>query len=282
MADFLDAHNLKKEILNLFKDAEKFLILVSPYIKLNDDMKRSLIRKANDKQFNIIIIFGKNKLDLSKSLSRDDMEFFKKFQNVEIFYNQHLHAKYYANDRASIITSINLYQSSFEKNIEIGVLFEQQILNLGKDSKLDSEMFEYMNRIKVESELVYEKTTSNESFFFGLLKGETKQKVHYDATLDIYGNEKYNPKGQISQKEKQQKSGYCIRTGKQIPLNIERPFSYEAYQSWSQYSNPDYKEKFCHFSGEKSDGTICFRRPILKKHWKTAMELIVKLEASKK
>lgn len=276
MAQFLDAHNLKKELLNLFKEAERFLILVSPYIKLNDEMKRSLIRKANDKQFNIIIIFGKNELDLSKSLSKDDMEFFKKFQNVEIFYNQHLHAKYYAHESASIITSLNLHQYSFANNIEIGVKFEHQILNLGKDSKLDFEMFEYMENMKYDSDLVFDKTTSNESFFFGLIKGVSKQEVHYDLTKEVYGNEKNKPKVQISQKLKQQKNGFCIRTGKVIPFNLEKPFSYDAYQSWSQYSNPDYKEKFCHFSGEKSDGTICFKRPILKKHWKTAMELLQK------
>lgn len=265
MAQFLDRHTLKKELLHLFEDANEFIILVSPFIKLADEMKRSLMRKANDKNFMIAIIFGKNEFDLSKSLSRDDMEFFKKFQNVEIFYNQHLHAKYYANERASIITSLNLHQYSFKNNIEIGVKFEHQMFNLGKDSKLDSEMFDYMNRIKEHSELVFEKTTREESFFFGLFKGDTKQEVHYDATKEVYGTQSYKPKAAF--KVKQPQSGFCIRTGKPIPFNLEKPFSYEAYVSWRQYGNEEYKEKFCHYSGEKSDGTICFKKPVLKKYW---------------
>ena len=267
MAQFLDQYTLKKELLQLFEDADKFIILISPFIKLADEMKRALLKKAKDKKFSIVIIFGKNEFDLSKSLSRDDMEFFKQFQNVEIFYNQHLHAKYYANDHASIITSLNLHQYSFKNNIEIGVKFEHQLFNLGKDSKLDTEMYEYMNRVKEQSELVYEKTTNEESFFFGLIKGETKQEVHYDATRAVYGNQSYSPNNQSSAKEKQPKSGFCIRTGKSIPFNLEKPFSYEAYISWSQYGNEEYKENFCHYSGEKSDGTICFKKPVLRKYW---------------
>ncbi len=49
-------------------------------------------------------------------------------------------------------------------------------------------------------------------------------------------------------------TGYCIRSGVPIPFDIEKPLSYESYKKWSEYSNPDYQEKFCHFSGDPSDG----------------------------
>lgn len=47
----------------------------------------------------------------------------------------------------------------------------------------------------------------------------------------------------------------------------------EAYQSWSKFSNPDYPEKYCHFSGEPSNGETTFARPILKKNWARAKEV---------
>ncbi|HKG06835.1 MAG TPA: hypothetical protein VKB19_10280 [Pedobacter sp.] len=61
--------------------------------------------------------------------------------------------------------------------------------------------------------------------------------------------------------------GYCIRTGVPIPFNAIRPYCDEAYKSWANYSNSDYKEKYCHFSGESSNGATSLNKPILKKNW---------------
>jgi hypothetical protein len=46
----------------------------------------------------------------------------------------------------------------------------------------------------------------------------------------------------------------------------------EAYKSWAQYSKVDYPEKYCHFSGERSDGETSFEKPILRKYWGKAKE----------
>lgn len=34
--------------------------------------------------------------------------------------------------------------------------------------------------------------------------------------------------------------------------NVEKPLGYEAFKSWSKYGDPDFAERFCHFSGEPS------------------------------
>ena len=70
------------------------------------------------------------------------------------------------------------------------------------------------------------------------------------------------------------KTGYCIRTGVPIPFDPERPLSYDAFKIWNQFGDPDYKENYCHFSGEPSNGETCVRRPILKKNWQKAMDAI--------
>lgn len=69
-------------------------------------------------------------------------------------------------------------------------------------------------------------------------------------------------------------NGYCIRTGVEIPFDIEKPMCYEAYKSWNKYGDPDYPEKYCHFSGEKSNGETSVNKPILKKNWKKAKQYI--------
>ncbi len=67
-------------------------------------------------------------------------------------------------------------------------------------------------------------------------------------------------------------TGYCIRTGAKIPFNTEKPLSYEAYQKWNQFGDADYPEKYCHFSGEPSNGETSVKRPILRKNWQKAKE----------
>ena len=58
--------------------------------------------------------------------------------------------------------------------------------------------------------------------------------------------------------------GFCIRTGVPIPFNLEKPLSYDAFKTWSQFKNPDYPEKFCHATGKESYGKTTVRNPVLK------------------
>ena len=48
---------------------------------------------------------------------------------------------------------------------------------------------------------------------------------------------------------------------------------YDAFKSWSKYGDSEYIEKFCHFSGEPSNGETSVSRPIMKKNWKKAKEI---------
>ena len=69
--------------------------------------------------------------------------------------------------------------------------------------------------------------------------------------------------------------GFCIRTGVPIPFDIDKPLSKEAYRKWNEFGDPDYPEKFCHFSGELSYGETSMCKPILSKYWKKAMSTTI-------
>lgn len=56
-------------------------------------------------------------------------------------------------------------------------------------------------------------------------------------------------------------------------FNPEKPLSYDAYKTWSQFGDVDYPERFCHFSGEPSNGETSVDKPILKKNWQKAREI---------
>src|SRR5947207_8991421 len=109
MATFLTGNELNTQLGNLFEYANEYLILISPYIKLHDRYASALKAKRENYDLKIIVVFGKNEDDFSKSMKQEDFNFFKDFPNIEIRYEKRLHAKYYANENSAILTSMNLY-----------------------------------------------------------------------------------------------------------------------------------------------------------------------------
>jgi hypothetical protein len=103
---------------------------------------------------------------------------------------------------------------------------------------------------------------------------EMHRKQDIDYTQKYFGKatadkavDTYIPNPLLSMNSSQAKqNGYCIRTGVEIPFDIEKPLSLEAYKKWKKFGNKNYPEKFCHFSGEPSNGETSFNEPILKKN----------------
>lgn len=244
MAKFLNTKKSVSEIEDLIKDAGQTLILISPYLKLSKDFKE-LLSYRNSKDKITTVIFGK------VELNPDEMKFLESLQFVILKYKDDLHAKCYLNDEKVIITSLNLYDFSMINNKEMGVLIE-------KSNPNDKELFE-----EACKEVDYINTTSQRFAY----KTQSNPPSTSTAT-----NKKENGTQKISEKSLIGK-GYCIRTGIEIPFNLEKPMCYDAYKSWSKYGDPDYREKYCHFSGESSEGETSVAKPILTKNWKKAKEV---------
>lgn len=263
MAELINRFKIHEQLISIINEAEFQLILISPYIKLHDSYKEALQKRVNDDKLEIIIVFGKNKENKLKSLSNQDFIFFKQFKNITIRYCERLHAKIYANDSYSLMTSMNLHSFSAENNIESGILckfsFLKDIAGLGgvltglSSDTLDQQIYAFSyDIIENYSKPVFEKKPVYEGNFF------KKSFIRSDIIIDC--NDNYESMDAI-------KYGYCIRTGTKISFDIKKPYCSEAYKSWAKYGNPDYKEKFCHCTGEASNGDTSFAKPILKKNW---------------
>lgn len=286
MAKFYTGNELNTAIESLFENAEEQLILISPYIKLHDRFVSVLKTKKDNPKFKITIVFGKNDEDYSKSLRSEDFSFFKEFPNVEIKYEKRLHAKYYANESKAIITSMNLYSYSQDNNIEAGVLMVRNFLGSIASSLMDEETIDktsskYFDRVIEQSNCLFKKVPHYESTNFGLSKKYKESIIEIDKLGEHFEGKQTASQFKINSGKTNisnttsntSKTGYCIRTGVQIPFNVERPFSYEAYKEWSKTNNIDLPENYCHFSGESSNGETSVSKPILKKNWKSAKEL---------
>ncbi|QQS50972.1 MAG: phospholipase D family protein [Bacteroidota bacterium] len=235
MAEFLDTQGVSYYLKKLINNSNDKLYLISPYLQLNNQLKLSL-EDRHKFSIDIVIIYGK-----VTDINPDDSEWLKSMPGIKLMFHKDLHAKCYFNEQEAIITSMNLYMFSQQNNVEMGIYISKE-----KDEELYKQIASEVDRIKRGSE---------------------------HRTISVQKVEAIKPETKSASKPSQKQTGYCIRTGVEIPFNIDKPLSKEAYKKWNEYADPEYKEKYCHFSGEPSNGETSVSKPILKKNWKKAQEI---------
>lgn len=178
MAEFITGEKLADEVYDIIFNAKKKLLIVSPYIKLDDYFKKELFDKhKSNPELHLIIVFGKNKKNPKKSFSKYDFDYFKGFPNVSIVYVDNLHAKYYANEEKGVVTSINLYDYSFKNNIEFGVISETKLIG---GSKIDVQAWDSTMNVLAKNNAVFiKRPTYKKKMLFG------KDYMGSDIKLDI-------------------------------------------------------------------------------------------------
>jgi len=117
MAKYLRTSSITAELENLIRDARKELYIISPYLKLSDNMKELLNDKEREK-VDVRIIFGK------QELAPAEMSYLEKLKYVRLYFSKNLHAKCYLNENKMIIASMNLYEFSQQHNREMGILID--------------------------------------------------------------------------------------------------------------------------------------------------------------
>lgn len=230
MARFLDTAGVSHFLQQLINKADERLVLISPYLKIIPRIKDALEDK-NRLKIDIRVVYGKNELQ------PEENNWLKSMSSIRTSFCKDLHAKCYLNENEVIITSMNLYEFSHVNNHEMGIY-----INKNEDPDLYKDIYDEVQRL----------IRISEEFIFSVERPSIKE-----TQPEVI-------------KSKNKISGYCIRTGTEIPFNVEKPMSYDAFRSWNKFGDPDYREKFCHFTGEPSNGETSVNKPILKKNWKLA------------
>ncbi len=135
MAKFLNTSATNYFLEELIKTARDRLILISPYLKLNDRI-RELLEDKNRLKIDVRIIYGKNELQ------NDEINWLSGLTYVRTSFCKNLHAKCYLNEESCIITSLNLYEFSQVNNNEMGVAISRS-----DDAELYREAYEEAQRI---------------------------------------------------------------------------------------------------------------------------------------
>ena len=194
MAKFLTGNQLNFEIEELFRKAKSQIILISPYIKLHDRYASTLRTIMDNWQIEVIIVFGKNELDLSRSMKQEDFNFFKEFPFIEIRYEKRLHAKYYANESTAILTSMNLYNYSQDNNIEAGVKTSANLIgNIASslipiEEGFDNAAYRYFNTVIEQSELLFKKVPNVETSMLGFRESLKSTEIITDKLTHFFDN----------------------------------------------------------------------------------------------
>lgn len=135
MAKFLNTSATNYFLEELIKSAKDRLILISPFLKLNDRIKE-LLEDKNRLKIDVRIVYGKNELQ------PEEINWLKELSYIRTSFCKNLHAKCYINEESCIITSLNLYEFSQVNNNEMGVH-----LSRSDDPDLYREAYEEAHRI---------------------------------------------------------------------------------------------------------------------------------------
>ncbi len=166
MAKFLNTSATNYFLEELIKTAKDKLILISPFLKLNDRIKE-LLEDKNRLKIDVRIVYGKNELQ------NDEISWLSKLTFVRTSFCKNLHAKCYLNEESCIVTSLNLYEFSQVNNNEMGIAVSRT-----DDAELYRETNEEAQRIiriSDEVRISLEKVTSRPEEGEKMLEGNDKQ-----------------------------------------------------------------------------------------------------------
>lgn len=135
MAKFLNTSALNYYLEEIIKTTQERLVLISPYLRLNDRI-RELLEDKNRLKIDIRIIYGKS------DLHPEEVEWLRGLDYIRTSFCKNLHAKCYLNEAACIIGSLNLYDFSQVNNNEMGVWIDK-----AEDGQLYADTYDEAQRL---------------------------------------------------------------------------------------------------------------------------------------
>jgi phosphatidylserine/phosphatidylglycerophosphate/cardiolipin synthase-like enzyme len=238
MAEFLTTTGVSYRLEEIIKSATERLVIISPFLRVNERIKE-LLDDKNRLKIDVRVIYGKNELHPEESIWLESMTW------IRTSFCKNLHAKCYLNENEALLTSMNLYEFSQINNNEMGLLVSRQ----EEPELYDDILQESMRIMRISEEIrvtvARVKTTEND-----------KEHVVAENTLRRSRPNLETPK-----------DGFCIRCKSGLPVAPAQPYCRRCYASWKRYENKEYEEKYCHVCGTEHATTLlkplclaCYRK----------------------
>lgn len=225
MADFLETTETSHRLQQMLKNTKRQLILISPYLKLNERIKQELEDLDRDK-IDIRLVYRENQL------SPSEQNWLRSVPTIRTSFSQHLHAKCYVNESEAIITSMNLHEFSQVNNLEMGILVTKE-----QEPDLYAKVHEEamtLVRISKEVRITVAEVPKTTKAKTPRAKNESGFCIHCHATLKLnpmvpYCKECYALWKKA--KDNSQTERHCHICGKANDSSINRPACYSCYKS---------------------------------------------------
>lgn len=118
MAKFLTTNGINYVVEEIIKSAKERVVLISPFLQLNDRIKE-LLSSGYRPDVDIQIIYGK------QELHEQAQQWLRTVPHIRTRFCQNLHAKCYLNESLCVIGSLNLHLYSQQNNNEMGVMIRR-------------------------------------------------------------------------------------------------------------------------------------------------------------
>jgi phosphatidylserine/phosphatidylglycerophosphate/cardiolipin synthase-like enzyme len=200
MAKFLNTSATNYYLEELIKGAKDRLILISPFLRLNDRIKE-LLEDKNRLKIDVRIVYGKSELQ------PEEVNWLKGLSYIRTSFCKNLHAKCYLNEEICIVTSLNLYEFSQVNNNEMGVLITraddaalykdayeeaQRIIRISDEVRISLEVVAKEDEANGEQETGGEKlTTSKLAQKLGVKTGELTERLVKGGWFEIRDGKNY-------------------------------------------------------------------------------------------
>ena len=233
MGEFHTTAGVSYKLEEIIKSANQRLILISPFLKLNERVK-ALLQEKDHLKIDVRFIYGKKELPSSES------DWLASMSSIRAGFRQNLHAKCYLNENEALLTSMNLHEFSQATNDEMGVYVSR-----AEDPGIYEDILEEANRLW---------TMSSKS----PVRGTGTKSVTRNSTPE------HNQRGFCINCNKDIPLSYKDLGGKS-----KRPFCDECHKAWEMRPEKSFEtvEKYCHSHGEHcpthgEDHDASYARPI--------------------
>jgi hypothetical protein len=123
MVQYLNTQAAYAEIENIVNRAEHALVIMSPYIQINRTLLQKIFHASEHRNIDISLICRTN------DIKPEEMAAINKITRLELFDLPNLHANCIYNEKAMVITSLNLFDYSQINNRDMGAM-----ITVDKDS----------------------------------------------------------------------------------------------------------------------------------------------------
>ena len=225
--NILLTHQIPGKIIEIIQESTEYCFLVTPYFQPWPILERELEKSAKDNK-KLIFIF-RNQEDAIQRFSYLNEEY-----GYDVIFLERLHTKLYLNEKTSLITSMNLYDSSKENNFEIGYCFEGR--QYSKDLKKQI----------IDDDILKNNPYILQGRYFNELE-EKQREAQFKGENNFYNNTSFGY---------QKNTGKCIRCGTTIQYNESKPLCKDCFDEWSRFGNPEYRERYCHKCGKQDNWSV--------------------------